>query len=67
MDALIAYNRDGMAAHGMDWKQYLKQVSYKDAIPQFTSVLAQIGAAQGWTLSDLKNRFSCSLLDFIYF
>lgn len=51
----------------MEWKKYLKQVSYQDEIPQFKEVLGEIGVSQGWTLQDLKDRFSCPLLDYIFF
>ncbi|KAG0134130.1 hypothetical protein HOY82DRAFT_638395 [Tuber indicum] len=58
---------DGMKVHGKPWKQYLKETSYKDEIPAFKAVLAQIGKAQGWTLQDLANRFSVPLLDYLFF
>lgn len=58
---------DGMTVDGKPWKQHLKEVSYQEQIPWFKSVLAEIGEQQGWTLDDLKARFSCELLDYIFF
>lgn len=46
---------------------HLKTVAYKDQIPKFTSTLAAIGAAQGWTLQDLRSRFSNPVLDKMFF
>jgi hypothetical protein len=47
--------------------EYLKTVAYKDAIPEFKTVLENIGTIQGWTLADLKARFSNKLWDDIVF
>jgi hypothetical protein len=52
---------------GLPAREYLKTVAYKDAIPEFKAVLADIGAAQGWTLADLKARFSNELWDDMIF
>jgi hypothetical protein len=60
-------SRDGMQVHGVEWKQYLKETSYKDEIPKFKAVLEEIGGLQGWSLADLKARFSAPLLDYIFF
>lgn len=46
---------------------YLKTVAYKDDIPNFMSALASIGKQQGWTLEDIKGRFSNPLLDSVFF
>lgn len=56
-----------MTVDGKPWKQYLKEVSYKDEIPQFLGVLEEIGEEQGFTLEDMQNRFSNPLLDDIFF
>ncbi|KAL7266367.1 hypothetical protein RUND412_011088 [Rhizina undulata] len=53
--------------NGLAMADHLKQDAYKDEIPKFTSVLAEIGATQNWTLSDIQTRFSNSLLDYIFF
>lgn len=47
----------------MPAKHYLKTVAYKDQIPAFKSVLTDIGRAHGWTLDDIKARFSNELWD----
>lgn len=52
---------------GLPARQYLKTVAYKDQIPQFKSVFADIGASQGWGLDDLKARFSNELWDDLIF
>lgn len=58
---------DGYQMGGMDARQYLKTVAYKDQIPKFRSALAAIGEGQGWTLGELKNRFSNELWDELVF
>ncbi|KAI5776549.1 hypothetical protein EDC01DRAFT_720032 [Geopyxis carbonaria] len=58
---------DGMTVRGQPWREYLREVSYKDEIPRFKAVLAEIGAEQGWALEDLQRRFSNPLLDEIFF
>ncbi|KAA8896395.1 hypothetical protein FN846DRAFT_900289 [Sphaerosporella brunnea] len=58
---------DGLTVRGQPWRQFLKEVSYKDEIPQFMSVLQGIGAKQNFTLADLKSRFSNPLLDEVFF
>jgi len=45
----------------------LKTVAYKDAIPEFKTALENIGTSQGWTLADLKARFSNKLWDDLIF
>lgn len=53
---------------GRDVKEYLKTVSYRDAIPQFRRVLENIGREHGWGgLDDLQARFSNPLWDEIIF
>ncbi|KAK8012820.1 hypothetical protein PG991_010195 [Apiospora marii] len=58
---------DGFQLGGMDARTYLKTVAYKDQIPQFRSALAAIGHEQGWTLEELKKRFSNELWDKLVF
>ncbi|KAF8457336.1 hypothetical protein BDZ91DRAFT_838151 [Kalaharituber pfeilii] len=58
---------DGMIVEGRPWRDHLKYVSYKEQIPEFKKQLASIGAQQGWTLADVEARFSCPLLDFLFF
>lgn len=58
---------DGLQLSGMDARKYLKTVAYKDQIPKFRSALAEIEKEQGWTLEELKNRFSNELWDELVF
>ena len=52
---------------GKDAKTYLKEVAYKERIPEFKATLAEIGKAQGWGLEDIKARFSNELWDDIVY
>lgn len=52
---------------GRPWLEKLKNETYKDAIPEFKQALAAIGKTQGWTLYDLKARFSNDLFDQMLF
>lgn len=60
-------HRDGLDIGGMPARQYLKEVAYCEAIPEFRSVLKQIGEEQGWTLEELQAMFSNKLWDYIVF
>lgn len=57
----------GMKMRGLDPKQYLRDQAYKDQIPKFKEILGQIGQQQGWTVEDLKKRFSNKLWDEVIF
>ena len=48
---------------GQCWAERLREVSYKDEIAEFKCILARLGQRDGWTLADLKARFSNDLLD----
>lgn len=52
---------------GLPARQFLKTDAYKEQIPQFKAVLADIGKSQGWGLDDLKARFSNKVWDEIIF
>ncbi|KAF7502144.1 hypothetical protein GJ744_006980 [Endocarpon pusillum] len=52
---------------GMPAKEYLQKVAYKEAIPEFREMLKDIGRLQGWTLDELKGRFSNNLWDEIIY
>ena len=52
---------------GKPARQYLKENAYKDAIPKFRSVLADIGKTQGWELKDTQKRFSNEMWDYIIY
>lgn len=59
--------REGYTVDGVDMKTHLKTVAYKDQIPSFMSTLGSIGKEQGWTIEDIKGRFSNPLLDSVLF
>ncbi len=60
---------DGMSMGGQaeDARKYLKAVVYKERIGEFKERLQEIGAGQGWSLGDLKARFSNELWDEMIF
>ncbi|KAE8447628.1 hypothetical protein EG329_010599 [Mollisiaceae sp. DMI_Dod_QoI] len=58
---------ESIQMRGLPARQYLKEHAYKDAIPEFKSVLTDIGRGQGWELKDLQNRFSNELWDYLVF
>ena len=47
----------------MPIEEYLRTVSYKDAIAEFKETLAEIGNVQGWGLKDIRDRFSNEMWD----
>jgi hypothetical protein len=53
----------GITLHGKPVKDYLKDVAYKDRIPEFWAGLAAAAVAGGYTLADARARFSNKLLD----
>ncbi|KAF3765100.1 hypothetical protein M406DRAFT_259082, partial [Cryphonectria parasitica EP155] len=57
----------GLEVEGRPWVEKLKEVDYRDEIVEFKKVLGEIGRAHGWTLADLKKRFSNDVLDGLYF
>ncbi|KAJ4390706.1 hypothetical protein N0V93_004304 [Gnomoniopsis smithogilvyi] len=52
---------------GESWLTRMKDVDYKDEIVEFKKVLSEIGKEHGWTLADLKKRFSNDTFDSLYF
>lgn len=52
---------------GMPATKYMKEVAYKERIVEFKDRLQEIGKTQGWSLADLKARFSNKLWDEIVF
>jgi hypothetical protein len=58
---------DGFTFKDRPARQYLKEVAYKDQIPEFKNTLEAIGKQQGWTLDQLKNRYSNELWDELVF
>ncbi|KAM0275038.1 hypothetical protein ACHAQH_007599 [Verticillium albo-atrum] len=57
----VQYQVDGKL-----WVNKLKQ-DYEDEIIKFKRLLAAIGKEHGWTLGDLKERFSNDLFGSFYF
>ncbi|KAJ6509053.1 hypothetical protein C8R45DRAFT_463892 [Mycena sanguinolenta] len=51
---------------GKPWLDKLKK-DYKDEVEEFKRVLGAIGEGHGWTLADLKRRFSNDFFDEFYF
>lgn len=62
---------DGMnvkvGADRVPMRTYLKTVSYKDQIPEFRSRIGEIGAGQGWTVAEVRERFGNEMLDYMVF
>lgn len=56
----------GLKFRGTDVVQYLKEVAYKDRLPEFGSRLQAIAQAGGYTLADIQRMFSNPLLDNIF-
>ena len=56
-----------MIVDGEPWPDRLKNQDYKDEIAEFLSVLADIGKEAGFTLEDLKARFSNDCFDKMFF
>lgn len=52
---------------GMPSRTYLKEVAYRDAIPEWKRVVTEIGGQQGWGLDEIKSRFSNELWDYMIY
>ena len=48
-------------------QEYLRTVSYRDAITEFKKTLSDIGEVQGWGLDDIRARFFNELWDKMMF
>ena len=48
-------------------QEYLRTISYRDAIVEFKKTLGEIGEVQGWGLDDIRARFSNELWDKMLF
>lgn len=57
---------NGFNINGTPWVERLKQ-DYKEEVVEFKKVMAEIGKKDGWTLADLKKRFSNDFFDDFYF
>jgi hypothetical protein len=56
-----------MRFSGLSARDYVRTVAYKSEIPECLATLEKIGKRQGWTMKDLRRRFSNKLLDDIFF
>lgn len=63
----IAKEWDGLKIKGLDAREYLRTVAYKDQIKEFKAITGEIGIAQGWTLEEMKARFSNEMFDKMIF
>lgn len=52
---------------GVEAREYMKEVAYKEQIPRFRNALAAIGNKHGWTLDQLQSRYSNELWDKLVF
>jgi len=57
----------GYRVGGVLWQDKLRTETYRDEIKEFMQLLQKIGAKHGWTLADIKRRFSNELLDMMFF
>ncbi|PSR85731.1 hypothetical protein BD289DRAFT_409085 [Coniella lustricola] len=57
----------GFEVNGRPWLEKMKDVDNKDEILEFKRVLGKIGKDHGWTLANLKKRFSNDLFDSLFF
>ncbi|KAL8398453.1 hypothetical protein RB596_005832 [Gaeumannomyces avenae] len=57
----------GLMVDGKPWLERMKTVDYRDELVEFKRLLAEIGKGHGWTLKDLKGRFSNDFFDSFYF
>lgn len=57
----------GLEVNGRPWVEKMKEVDYEKEILEFKAILTEIGMAHGWTLADLKARFSNDVFDKFYF
>ncbi|GAB1522219.1 hypothetical protein RhiTH_005331 [Rhizoctonia solani] len=57
----------GLTVRGQSIEQYLKEVAYKDAIPEFRAMLEKIATAQGTTVVEMRDRFGNPLLERLIF
>lgn len=53
---------DRLRIKRLDAREYLKEIAYKDQIPLFKKIAGEIGVEQGWTVEEIRKRFSNELL-----
>ncbi len=59
--------KDSFMVDGKPWYDRLKNEDYKTERREFVDILADIGKEAGWTLDDLKRRFSKDLFHDLIF
>jgi hypothetical protein len=52
---------------GKDWAEVLRDEAYRAEIIEFKETMAAIGRGHGWSLGDLKTRFSNDFFDWFFF
>jgi len=57
----------GYSVGGRPWVEKLKNEDYLEERKEFVRILGKIGEEAGWTLADLKKRFSNDLFDDFFF
>jgi hypothetical protein len=63
----LAKEWDGLKIKGLDAREYLKEIAYKDQIVMFKEIANEMGKEQGWTLEEMRARFSNELFDKMIF
>ncbi|KAF8849957.1 hypothetical protein BDZ45DRAFT_662416 [Acephala macrosclerotiorum] len=63
----MAKEWDGLKIKGLDAREYLKEIAYKDQIKVFKEITVEIGTEQRWTVEEMKKRFSNELFDKMIF
>ncbi|KAK4665455.1 hypothetical protein QC763_401910 [Podospora pseudopauciseta] len=58
---------DGINVDGKPWVEKMKAEDYRLEKEEFKELLAEIGRKHGWSLQDLKRRFSNEFFDAFYF
>ena len=56
-----------MGPERLEARTFLKEESYREPILKFKETLGQIGKVQGWSLDDLRKRFSNEMWDQIVY
>ncbi|KAF2403163.1 FAD-binding domain-containing protein [Trichodelitschia bisporula] len=63
----LAKEWDGLTFKGVDARTYLRDVAMKEQIAVWKTAAAEIGAVQGWTVDEMRARFSNQLWDELMF
>ncbi len=56
----------GLQFRGLTDTEYLKTVAYRDRVPEFRSQLLRVAAAGGYTLADIRARFTNPLIEHVF-